>query len=367
MKKGKLKMKAVSEGSSSGLATRDVNQGNIENNATQAEVEVNDIYAPSQSLNELMNSLKGVPLPQNLFSKLIHENELSILVSRTNLGKSILALQIGNAVASGTPLDFSKPDGEPQHGTITPIKTLYVDLEMSNIQFAARFSDPKNGEQFKFSENLYRWNPSLELSEDDIIKGIRYKVVDQGIGFVIIDPITQLTGKSFSKCVQFMIQLKEMKKELGITILALAHTSSKKPKTDPITIVDLFGSSAVSMYSDSIFAMNGSTEDPAMRYIIGLKTRVTENPFDAEHVLVMDLVKTGADLHFRYRGTDHEMNHAIYPKKQQELAGYDEETLKEIGKLLDLGKTQREISQITGHSLGKINKYAKIHKGGCRK
>jgi RecA-family ATPase len=44
---------------------------------------------------------KTRPIPQMLFSEFWFEGELCILFADTNLGKSILAVQIGNSISKG--------------------------------------------------------------------------------------------------------------------------------------------------------------------------------------------------------------------------------------------------------------------------
>ena len=48
---------------------------------------------------------KTRPIPKMLFSELWFEGELCILFADTNLGKSIKAVQIGNSISKGEPID----------------------------------------------------------------------------------------------------------------------------------------------------------------------------------------------------------------------------------------------------------------------
>src|ERR1035437_2282196 len=81
---------------------------------------------------------KTRPVPQMLFDVLWFEGELCILFADTNLGKSILAVQIGNSISRGQQIHGFKLETPKQ-----PI--LYFDFELSDKQFENRYS--KNFEQ----------------------------------------------------------------------------------------------------------------------------------------------------------------------------------------------------------------------------
>ena len=76
---------------------------------------------------------KTRPTPQMLFGELWFEGELCILFADTNLGKSILAVQIGNSISKGEQIHGFKLETPKQ-----PI--LYFDFELSDKQFENRYS-----------------------------------------------------------------------------------------------------------------------------------------------------------------------------------------------------------------------------------
>ena len=51
--------------------------------------------------NKWMEQAKTRPIPKMIFGEFWHEGELCILFADTNLGKSILAVQIANSISSG--------------------------------------------------------------------------------------------------------------------------------------------------------------------------------------------------------------------------------------------------------------------------
>src|SRR5674476_374724 len=53
----------------------------------------------TQSANLWIEQAKSRPIPKMLFSEFWYESEVCILFSHTNLGKSILAVQIANSIS----------------------------------------------------------------------------------------------------------------------------------------------------------------------------------------------------------------------------------------------------------------------------
>lgn len=73
------------------------------------------------------------PEPQMLFGEFWHQNELCILFAGTNVGKSVLAVQIGNSIAQGIAIaPFALQAG--------PANVLYVDFELGTRQFYQRYT-----------------------------------------------------------------------------------------------------------------------------------------------------------------------------------------------------------------------------------
>ncbi|MDB5016784.1 MAG: hypothetical protein JWQ84_1616, partial [Mucilaginibacter sp.] len=111
--------------------------------------------------NYFMKLEHSKPMPRMLFGSLWFERELCILFADTNLGKSVLAVQIADSITKAyTVGPFSNQADECP-------KVLYVDFELSGKQFQIRYYDPKWG-SYLFSEQLFRaqFNP---LGDDPVI------------------------------------------------------------------------------------------------------------------------------------------------------------------------------------------------------
>jgi RecA-family ATPase len=94
-----------------------------------------------------------------LFSEFWFEGELCILFADTNLGKSILAVQIGNSISKGEQIRGFKLETPKQ-----PI--LYFDFELSDKQFENRYSI-KFEQHYSFDSNFIRVeiNPDATIPE----------------------------------------------------------------------------------------------------------------------------------------------------------------------------------------------------------
>ena len=86
-----------------------------------------------QSANDWIEQAKARPIPKMLFSEFWHEGEVSILFADTNLGKSILAVQIADSISQGKPIPGFKFEAQTQ-------KVLYFDFGDSGIILALESS-----------------------------------------------------------------------------------------------------------------------------------------------------------------------------------------------------------------------------------
>ena len=121
-----------------------------------------------------------------LFDEFWREGELAILFGPQGVGKSVLAVQIADALARGRPLDgFCMPVGRS--------KVLYVDMVLSDAQFHARYSKPsergRDAKPHKFSDNLYRARPE---TIDGFCEWLRSEVKANRFEAIVIDDLASL-------------------------------------------------------------------------------------------------------------------------------------------------------------------------------
>ena len=307
-----------------------------------------------KSANRWIDQAKNRPIPQKLFGEFWFEFELCILFADTNLGKSILAVQIGNSISKGIPIRGFPSEVEKQ-----PI--LYFDFELSDKQFENRYSE--NYEQhYHFDDNFYRVeiNPYAEVPEKQTFEDYLYyslekSIIETGAKILIIDNLTYLkdgteTARDALPLMKYLIALKS---KYGISILVLAHT----PKIDPfkpITKNHLQGSKMLINFCDSSFAIGESNQDKNFRYIKQIKVRQTEKRYETENVCVCQIEKSGNFLQFEFLGFSSELDHL-----RQLTENDKKQILTEVMELKKKGVSNIEIARKYSVSEGAIRKWIK--------
>ena len=305
--------------------------------------------------NRWIEQAKTRPIPQMLFGEFWFEGELCILFADTNLGKSILAVQIGNSISRCEQIRGFKLETTKQ-----PI--LYFDFELSDNQFENRYS--LNFEKhYSFDDNFIRVeiNPDATIPEslgfeDFLNHSLERSIIETGAKILIIDNLTYLKNETekAKDALPLMKHLKALKNRYGLSILALAHTP-KRDLSKPITRNDLQGSKMLINFCDSSFSIGESTKDKCLRYIKQIKERNTEKVYDAENIIVYQIAKPDNYLHFEFLEYGRESEHL------KQVTEKDRESIIEKAKeLSEQGKSQRQISSELGISLGAVNKYLKM-------
>ena len=147
-----------------------------------------------KAANEWIQESLKTPDPKMYFNDLIVEYENTVIFAASNVGKSILAVQIAEDIARAE-------------------KVLYVDLELSSKQFQMRYSDARTGKMHTFPSNFSRAEIDPELMmganlEQEILDSIE-AAAKKGTRFFVIDNITFICNGAESgiKAGNFMKQL----------------------------------------------------------------------------------------------------------------------------------------------------------------
>ena len=307
-----------------------------------------------KTANQWIEEAKSRPIPNMLFSEFWHQGELCILFADTNVGKSILAVQIGNSIASGVPVDGFKMEAGRQ-------KVLYMDFELSDKQFEGRCSN-RYKDHYRLDDNLFRVeiDADSEISADKwdqhIMESFEIEIVKHGPKVLIVDNITYLKTRT-EKAVDalpLMKHLKALKAKHNLSILALAHTP-KRDHSKPIGRNDLSGSKMLINFCDSAFAIGESQQESGVRYLKQIKARNTEVVYDSENVILCEVVKPSNFLMFRFMMQGDERSHLKTPSPNEK-----EELIFKVKELLEEGKSQRAIAEELEIGLGTVNKYKKL-------
>lgn len=304
--------------------------------------------------NKWLEQAKARPVPKMLFGEFWFEGELCILFADTNLGKSILAVQIGNSTSNGEGIHGFTLEAPPQ-------KVLYFDFELSDKQFENRYSSNFSS-HYVFNDNFIRVevNPDANIPEGQTFEeflsaSLEQAVIDTGAKILIIDNLTYLKNETekAKDALPLMKQLKALKTKHSLSILALAHTP-KRDLSKPLTKNDLQGSKMLINFCDSAFTVGESFTDKNVRYLKQIKQRNTEQVYDIENVVICQITKPGNFLRFEFIGYGNERDHL-----RQQTDKDQQKTTAQVKELKQQGKSLREIGVQLGISHMKVSRILK--------
>jgi len=294
-------------------------------------------------------------IPKMLFGKFWFQGELCILFADSNLGKSILAVQIANAISNGTAMAPFDCEADMQ-----PV--LYCDFELTEKQFEARYSVDYTS-HYQFNSNFYRaeLNPDSELPPgfkdfDEYLSAcLERGIVQTNAKVVVIDNLTYLGNENekAKNALPLMKQLKALKNRYGLSLLVLAHTP-KRDMSLPITRNDLGGSKMLMNFCDSAFAVGESTVEKELRYLKQIKQRNTGQEYGANNVCICRIEKPANFLQYRFESYGTEAEHLRKPTRN-----IDPEEAKEALQMRESGMSLREIAAQLGKSFQQVDRMIK--------
>lgn len=324
------------------------------------EAEQNKGLFKVMTANEWLEQAKTTPIPEMLFGEFWHEGEISILFSDSNLGKSILSVQIADSISKGQPIHGFRLEANKQ-------TVLYFDFELSAKQFEVRYSIKNEAQKvfenhYSFDDNFKRIEinsdaeiPPESTFENYLNQSLEQSITETGAKILIIDNITYLKNETerSKDALPLMKYLKALKSKYGLSILALAHTP-KRDLSRPITQNDLGGSKMLYNFIDSCFAIGQSNTDKNLRYIKQIKARNTAMIYDTENVVVCQIDKPYNFLAFEFMDFGAEREHL------KQLTEKDHESkVSEALELKKQGLSNVQIAKQFGVSEGAVRKWIK--------
>lgn len=293
-----------------------------------------------KSANDWIEDAAKRPDPKLYFHGLIVQYENTVIFASSNVGKSILAVQIAEDIAWTE-------------------KVYYLDLELADKQFQMRYTDPDTGAVHVFPPGFMRAEVDPELIggadlEQEILDSIE-EAAKQGTRFIIVDNLTFLChdAEKSAQASEFMMKLIRLKKKYGLTTIVIAHTP-KRRGYEPITQDDLAGSSKLISFFDAGIALARSARDNNLRYLKQVKVRTGEYKYDGDNVIVYDLNKVDGFLRFEVQGYAKEEEHLKFGNPSDDL-----EEIYDILRLQKQGKSLRDIAKTLDISLGKVQRRLK--------
>ena len=313
-----------------------------------------------KSMNEWLKAASTRPKPKPLFGPFWTSGEIALLFGDTGLGKTILAMQIANDIASGestTGLELALSG-----------RVDYFDFELSDTQHMQRYGSEDWKEFFRFSEDLHRieidlsvFQPAIDSDEDweiALLDQIDKQIAESESKIIVIDNITWLSRETDRGkfALPLMQRLSALKREHGLSMLIACHTP-KRDETRPISVNDLAGSKILANFADSIFAIGKSAKDSGRRYLKQIKARSAEKVYDTDNVAVFDLHKSESDsfLGFEYVDQQPERIHLREFSRREQT-----KRIKQAKELKAQGHSIREIAENMGVSVSTAHKYVKM-------
>jgi hypothetical protein len=313
----------------------------------------------TKKANEWMVQEHSTPAPKALFGSFWFEGELCILFADTNLGKSILAVQIGDSLTKAYSI------GPMYNQADTCIPVLYLDFELSSKQFEARYVDHRWG-SYLFSDEFYRseFNPEADdpvlydSYETYVKENIEFAIMNTRARVLIIDNITYIRNglQSAKGALPLMKMLKAIKTKYNLSVLVLAHTPKRNP-FKPLTVNDLQGSKMLINFADSSFAIGQSHTMPGMRYLKQIKQRNQKEEYGENNICLISQEKYINFLRYKFEGHAHERDHLRRPGEQQ-----SDEVKQQIMELHQQGRSLRQIAEEVGIHFSNVGKMVRKEK-----
>lgn len=291
-----------------------------------------------KSANDWIDESIKMPDPKRYFHDLIVQYENTVIFAASNVGKSILAVQIAE--------DIAKTE-----------KVIYADLELSSKQFQMRYSDASTGKTHVFPKNFQRAEiaPDMLVGVDlcNVILESIEETAKAGIKFFVIDNLTCICNEieRGKKAGEFMMRLIMLKKKYDLTTVVVAHTP-KRRGWKPITQSDLAGSSKLINFFDAGIALARSAKDNNLRYLKQVKVRTGEFKYSSDNVLILESDNDGGYLRFEIVGTGIEEDHLNSLDGESSV---DEDIIK-ILKMKNGGMTVRAIGDALNLSKSKVDR-----------
>lgn len=273
---------------------------------TGGEAERIELFDDNQFNDDIGRGM-ALSVPRALIYPYWWEEELVLFFADNGVGKSILATQIAEYIATGK--------GDDCLSVQTPAqKVLYFDFELHLRQLAHRYGG------YRFSENLrrltIRQGTEPEYISALIVSAIEEKLHDTGARVCIVDNISWLsTQTSDTEAAKTLMGgLHRLVRDAKVAMMAIAHC----PKVDdnqPINKNMLGGAKALSDFADGVFALGRNRQ--GYRYLKLLKTRMVKEPSYDTPLPFFSIAETPY-LMMRYEGSETEMK-LLYGQRRQEF------------------------------------------------
>ena len=252
--------------------------------------------------NEILKETRNLPELCKLFGECWVEGEICVLVGDTNVGKTILAMQIALCIAD--PVHYAHSICSKQFSvTSEPQMVLFFNFELSKRKIRARFTEGQS--EFIFPDN-FRIISFLDYTKN-FKKGIEGFIKKTGAKVIIIDNLSRFQAYGYSiensdDAVKLIQWFESLQKDYDLSILLVHHPAKKKPYY-PWSINDLSGSKKIANMIRSCIALGDDISGAKNeRYLVQLKVTDTDYVFTKDNVATWTIDKTNNRLQMQYVG-----------------------------------------------------------------
>lgn len=279
----------------------------------------------------------GVKAPRLLFDEFVREGEVALLFGTHGVGKSLMAVELAEALARGRPMNGLEMPTKGQ-------KVLYVDLVLSDDQFAYRYSyEGRKGRRlYKFSSNFYRDRPG---EGKGLAEWLRAIVAKENIRIVIIDDLSVIsqTNDGTRQTLELVRELRRMTHETGITAIILADSYPTAFDRE-IAERDLRRTRILCAHADSVFALSKPTKC-SWYHLSQTRSQAGEIVWTER-----------SPAHFKLAARDNGLIGFEYGETA--LSPEQERTIREIRRMRDVNRyTFREIAEALDLSKSSVQRY----------
>jgi KaiC/GvpD/RAD55 family RecA-like ATPase len=223
-----------------------------------------------------------LPPIKPLIGELVYPEEQTILFGGSGLGKTLLAMQMADAISKGKNLNLGDVI---LINECDPIKVIYYDFELSPSQIQNRYKRLFDNPNLFYAQT--KRGEAMETNPKEVFNQLKAGAEEVGAKCMIIDNISAISGdiEKGENAKLFMQPLWALAKDEKYTIIILAHTP-KLEAFKPLTIDHLKGSSYLGQLADNVIAMGRvNTEGDKEVYIKQIKVRNSAESYGTSNVI----------------------------------------------------------------------------------
>lgn len=301
-----------------------------------------DEMAPSETLNEVLGKSDS-NRETKLVDNFLYKGDTCLICARPNVGKSILTMQIGLAIAEG---ESSKLTPTYEKQKIPPQVVYYYDGEMRNSDIRHRFRRGIDKYPKRFLRVRDNNLDSLERLVNDIRRRITKEHPDEDCSVAIDNIACFSRNKSKNDVGDFFKALNALKEEYenrgnSLTVLIVIHTVKTHDKYTPIELEDIAEAAEFSRFTNSIIALEECRLGKNKRILKSLKCKYDAIPEEAS---IVNLVEN-PELHFEYECSMPEEDAILLKKRKKGTRSARLELAEDSTPANDTGQSPNEENQ----------------------